>query len=610
MVAAASGAWLGAVLAWALPVWIVVPLVVAAVVVRRPVALCLGLLLLTGLLSHRAHVGLHPPPDAPFQGVVTMLTDPESTADGRLRFEADTERGRLLVEVRSAQATATLSARLAGDRARLAGSTSAFAHTTEWTMSRHLAGRLVVESVSAVGDGSVPATIANRFRRLLDRGASSLPAGHRALLSGLVLGDDRAEPPQLTADFRASGLTHLLAVSGENVAFVLVVVGPMLQRLRIWPRFVVAVGVVTAFALVTRFEPSVLRAAFVAAVALFARTTGRPSGGVRHLCIAVGLLLAVDPLLVHSLGFRLSVAASAGVVVISHRIADRLPGPRWFRDGLGVTVGAQLAVAPVLVPVLGPMPLASLPANVAAGPIAGALMVWGLAAGTVAGVVGGTGARLLHLPSGVALAALERVAALGASLPLGHVDLRHLAIVGLAAGLVRLGRWGRVCAATLVAAAVVAPVITPVPLGAHAAGYDATIWVDGPVAVVDVGPRASPVDVVSGLRSVHATAVGLVVLRSSRSSAGAVLDALESRFPVGAVIGPPGLDVVDLVVPPAGFRARVGRFVVVVERPGPPMRVRVGWASAGEAAAGAAGLAGTVPAVGSAGALGARPPPL
>ncbi len=611
MAAAATSAWLGAVLAWGLPVWIVVPLVLAAVAARRPVTMCLGLVLLTGLLADRAHAGLHAPPDAPFHGVVTMLTDPESTADGRLRFEADTERGRLLVEVRAASAAATLSARLAGDRARVAGATSAFAHPTEWTVSRHLAGRLVVESVAAVGEGSVPATIANRFRRMLDRGAASLPAGHRALLAGLVLGDDRAEPPQLTADFRAAGLTHLLAVSGENVAFVLVVVGPLLQRLRIWPRFVIAVGVVTAFALVTRFEPSVLRAAFVATVALFARTTGRPSGGVRHLCIAVCLLLAVDPLLVHSLGFRLSVAASSGVLVVSPRIADRLPGPRWFRDGLGVTAGAQFAVAPVLVPVLGPMPLAALPANVMAAPIAGALMVWGLAAGTVAGAVGGTIARLLHVPSGVGLGALESVAALGASLPLGHVDLRHLAVAGLAAGLVRLGStWGRVCAATLVTAAVVAPVITPVPLGAHAAGYDATVWVDGPVAVVDVGPRASPVDVVSELRSVRATAVGLVVLRSGRSSAAAVLDAIESRFPVGAVIGPPGLDVPDLVVPPAGFRARVGRFEVVVDRPGPPMRVRVGWASADEVAVGPTGPAGTVPAVGSAGALGARPPPL
>ncbi len=360
---------------------------------------------------------------------------------------------------------------------------------------------------------------------------------------------------------------------------------------------------IVGFAMVTRFEPSVLRAAFVAGVALFARTTGRPSGGIRHLSLAVCVLLVVDPLLVDSLGFRLSVAASVGVLVIAPRIVARTPGPRWVREGFGVTAGAQLAVAPVLVPVLGPLPLAALPANVVAGPVAGALMVWGVAAGTVAGAVGGRAAAVLHLPSAAGLTVLERVASVGASLPMGQLDLRHLAVLAGAASLLRPARAATTAAAAVLATvALAAPMLTPVSLGAHPAGFDATVWTDGPAAVVDIGARADPADVVQALRTAHVTAVGLVVVRTARPSAGAVIDAIGARFPVGAVIGPHGLDVADLVVPPPGFRARVGRLRVVVDRPGPPLRARIGWATGTEAA--------WAPAVGSSGAPGARSPPV
>src|SRR5690606_27453305 len=123
------------------------------------------------------------------------------------------------------------------------------------------------------------------------------------------------------------------------------------------------------------------RAAFVAGVALWALTSGRPSGGLRHLALAVCALLVVDPLLTRSVGFRLSVAACLGVLLLSAPIVSRLPGPRWAREALGMTAGAQPAVAPVLVPTFGAMPLAALPANVAAAPLAGALMVWGVTAG-------------------------------------------------------------------------------------------------------------------------------------------------------------------------------------------------------------------------------------
>lgn len=574
---AASAAFAGASVALPIPWWVVIPAGIATAVIRRPIAGVLLILVIADVLAVRSLAGLDPPPDEDFTGVVTLVTDPEPTVAGGLRFEVSSRHGHLIVDVRSPTAIEVLEPLLAGDRARVAGVTGELSRQTAWSRSRHLAGTLRIESVVAVTGGSAPTEAANAYRRLLDHGAVTLEPTQRSLLAGLVLGDDRAQPPELTADFRAAGLTHLLAVSGQNVAFVMVVAGPFLRRLRIWPRFVLAVTVIGAFAVVTRFEPSVLRAAFVAVVALYAHTTARPSGSVRHLAIAICILVAVDPLLVHSLGFRLSVAATLGVVVLAPRIASRLRGPRWVREGLAVTTGAQLAVAPVLIPTLGPMPLAALPANVVAGPVAGALMVWGLAAGTVAGIVGGPVAAMLHLPSAIGLHLLERIAAAGASLPLGTVDLRHVGLLTLAAVVVVTIPPARVGALVLASIVVLAPVVAPEARGARSAGWGATVWVDGPVAVVELDRGADPTVVLETLREARTSAVGLIVVRSARPTLPAVVEAIEARFPVGAVIGPPGLDVPDLVVPPGGFRSVVGRFEVEVDRVGPPMRVRVGW---------------------------------
>ena len=92
------------------------------------------------------------------------------------------------------------------------------------------------------------------------RGTAPLRPTTRALLAGFLLGDTRAVPADVIAAYRGSGLSHLLAVSGENVAFTLALFGPLLRRLTLGPRTVAAVAIVLMFATMTRFEPSVLRA--------------------------------------------------------------------------------------------------------------------------------------------------------------------------------------------------------------------------------------------------------------------------------------------------------------------------------------------------------------
>ena len=236
--------------------------------------------------------------------------------------------------------------------------------------------------------------------------------------------------------FRSAGLTHLLVVSGANVAFVLALAAPALRRFGLRGRLGGGIGVLVVFGTMTRWEPSVLRACAMAACSMTALHLGRPTAGLRVLALAVIGLLLADPFLVHSVGFLMSCGASAGIAVLAVPLAARLPGPRWARDGLGVTLAAQIGVAPVILPVFGSMPAAALPANLVAVPLAGPLTVWGLTAGVVGGIVGRwspEAAAALQLPTLVLVRAVLGVATLAARLPV-QVDGRGaLGLVALSA---------------------------------------------------------------------------------------------------------------------------------------------------------------------------------
>ncbi len=226
-----------------------------------------------------------------------------------------------------------------------------------------------------------------------------LPIEHAALLTGLVTGDVRGLPEEVAERLTAAGLSHLVAVSGSNVALVLAgaVAMAALCRLGARGRRRVCAGAVLWFVVLVRAEPSVLRAALMAAVVLAAQATGR-GADVRHtLGVVAVLLLLVDPLLAGHLGFALSVLATAGVLVVTPAVAARVPGPRPLGLLVGASVGAQVGVAPVLFAVEGAVPLAALPANLVAVPAAAVASAVGVAAALVAQLSEPAGALLARL---------------------------------------------------------------------------------------------------------------------------------------------------------------------------------------------------------------------
>jgi competence protein ComEC len=402
-----------------------------------------ALAVLASGLSARAWDGAEPVAPGPFRGTVVLRTDPQPFGPG-VRATAIAG-GRHIEVLGYGRAGRRLAERSAGDQVGLTGRLTPppddLAHRLA---ARHVVGRLQAELVTGWTAGSPAAEAANRARGLVERGARTLPESSRGLYLGMVLGDDRAQPGQQVDAFRAAGLAHLTAVSGQNVALILVVVGPVLRRLRAAPRLCATLGVIGWFALLTRFEPSVLRATAMAGLAALTAFLGRPAEPVRILCLAVAGLVLVDPLLVWSVGFWLSVGATGGIAVLARPLADRLPGPRAVADAAGVSLGAQLGVVPASMAVFGGVPLASVPVNVVAAPLAGPVMVYGLPAGVAAAFLPDPIAALAQLPTAALLAALDLVARVGAALPGGR------------------GPWG-----ALVSVAVAVAILTRAPRARH-----------------------------------------------------------------------------------------------------------------------------------------------
>jgi competence protein ComEC len=383
----------------------------------------------------------------------SLVDDPsgprfEVHALARLRgVDGTTAGGRTVLLVGAGEITSRLRVLSAGDQVSVIGTIEPLSGYDLRYRWNHAVARLrVTELVDFAAPRSPLGRIANAARDAVLRGANALPATERALLAGFLLGDTRALPDQLVDNFRDAGLTHLLAVSGANVAFVLAIIGPLLRRLRLGSRLVVGLTVLMVFGTMTRWEPSVLRASAMAGIAMAATFLGRPAPASRLLTLAAIGLLVADPFLVHSVGFLLSCGAAAGILLLGPAISARIPGPRPVADALGVTAAAQIGVLPVILPVFGTMPLIALPANLLAAPVVGPLTVWGLVAGVAGGLLGPGPAHWLQLPTYALLRWVETVADVAASTPLaidGRALCGLLAISGAVAGLSGLVRLPR-----------------------------------------------------------------------------------------------------------------------------------------------------------------------
>jgi competence protein ComEC len=350
--------------------------------------------------------------------------------------------------------------------------------TARMTLPRRaelLGGVAIVRGPPVVLSGpSALQRAAEKVRTRLRQACDGLPAAQRGVLPGMVVGDTSRLDPSLAEDFRAAGLTHLMVVSGANLAILIGAVlgaGRMAGAGRRGTALFAAVSVL-GFVIVARPEPSVLRAAIMGLIGLFALAGGRERRGVPVLAASVVALLLADSELARSYGFALSVSATAGLLVIAPPWRDRLRRrlPRVIAEPLAVAAAAQAACTPILVMLSGEISLVAVAANLLAEPavvpatLLGATatavapfamtparwLVWpaGLAVGWIVGVARGAAGipyATVSWPDGLAGAALLLVAGAAAFLVVRRRVLRRFA-AAIVSGLVLVVIGVRVCA--------------------------------------------------------------------------------------------------------------------------------------------------------------------
>ena len=316
---------------------------------------------------------------------------------------------------------------------------------------RHIVGTFAVREVSEIfGNGAVLYLSANNIRKALARSAAVMPRDEGALFMGLIIGDDRQQSATMVTAFRNSGLSHLTAVSGQNVAFLLTVMAPLLMRARSSWRLGLTLFVLLWFTVVTRGEPSVLRAAMMAGFVALGSARGRDTPARRMLGLAIIVLIVCDPLLAWSVGFWMSSSATLGLLVITPQLAKIIPGPRWFSAALSTTMGAQLGVMPITATIFHSAPVIALVANLLAVPIAGAVMLVGIPLGMLAGILSQVSSgtvmtgcvTALMWPIEIAVRWVWWVAALGERMSLqGSVNALGWGIVALLVISARISAW-------------------------------------------------------------------------------------------------------------------------------------------------------------------------
>lgn len=285
----------------------------------------------------------------------------------------------------------------------------------------------------------------DRIERAVGRGADGVP---RALVLGVVLGEDEGLPDDVRESFRASGLAHLLAVSGQNVAFIAAGVFGIgwLLRLSRYLREVLTIGAIAAYVLAVGWQPSVIRAGVAGVLVSLAWLLARPRDRWHFLALGALVLLAWTPATLLEPGFQLSFIAVAGIFVGIPRLRATLEGypvPRSAMDALAIALVCGLATAPIVLFHFGQAPAYTVPANVLAFPAVPTVLALGLLA-AAADPVSPEAATALAWLAGWAASWLELVARLVGSLPGAQIGTRTaLLLAGLGLTVWAAARYGR-----------------------------------------------------------------------------------------------------------------------------------------------------------------------
>jgi competence protein ComEC len=293
---------------------------------------------------------------------------------------------------------------------------------------------LRASSWRAVGKRGGVAEAADRLRARLARTiAPGLEGDRRAVIAGVVLGEDEGLREELRDDFRASGLYHLLAVSGQNVALLAggVLLLAWLAGVSRWVGEVGALTAIVGYVVAVGWQPSVVRAGVAGVLTSFAWLVARPRDRWYFLLLGAAVLLAWNPYSLLEPGFQLSFAAVAAIFVAVPRVERALEGypvPTLLREVLAVSAACGLATAPIVLFHFDAVPAYAVVSNALAAPVVGPLLGLALVTSAVE-PVSSSAAQTLALVNGWLAAYVAGCARLVAGLPYAELSTAAAVLV-------------------------------------------------------------------------------------------------------------------------------------------------------------------------------------
>ena len=228
------------------------------------------------------------------------------------------------------------------------------------------------------------------LRHRFDNRSKEIAGDSGALIPGLVLGDTSRESESFIAAMRKVGLTHLTAVSGENFAIIAATLLWLTQwviaRRRI--RILLTAVVLILFIFLVRPSPSVLRASVMTGVLLMAKIRGSKADPLASLGFAIGILILFDPFQALDAGFALSVAATAGILLLAPLITAYLQNrglTEKFAEFLAIPISATALCTPIIIAISGQLSLISIPVNLLVSVVVAPITIVGFVAALVPG---------------------------------------------------------------------------------------------------------------------------------------------------------------------------------------------------------------------------------
>lgn len=328
------------------------------------------------------------PVKASFVGRVVSV--PSSNDNAKLKFFMEVEQvqdktvGAKTFVTLSCDGECSMSGLNVGDKIRLSGSLRKPFYSTnpsQFDYSKYLRNFNTftvlysdVESVEHIREFNIPkkwkllSSLSDIRRNVLNVHSKYLPSPYLEILGGIVFGDDAIPPPDtIKNSFINSGLLHILAASGMNVAFIysfwFIILG--LFRIPYKPRVVSGMFLIVLYTLMTGLGPSVVRAALMLLFVLIGKLIDRDTYSVSLLSFVAVLMLIYNPAYINDVSFQMSFLVTLGLLTSANVFSDKLTNvPDWVKTPILIPLVAQIWIAPIQMFYFNTFSLYSILANI------------------------------------------------------------------------------------------------------------------------------------------------------------------------------------------------------------------------------------------------------